>query len=76
MVHVERSIHISLIGLVEWVIFEALAGCHDKLGKSPIKWRKRPNIIMAVDWDVEHQFKQTQKFLQPRKSERITTIVN
>ena len=30
------------------------------LGKSPIKWRQRPNMITAVDWDIKHQFKQNQ----------------
>ena len=28
-------------------------------GKSPIIWGKRPDMIIAVDWDVKHQFKQT-----------------
>ena len=31
------------------------------MGKSPIKWRQRPNMTIAVDWDVKHQFKQTNK---------------
>ena len=31
------------------------------LGKSPTKWRQRPDMIIAVDWDVKHQFKQTNK---------------
>ena len=45
------------------VIFQALVGCHDILilGKSPIKWRQRPDMTVAVDWDVQHQFKQTNK---------------
>ena len=45
------------------VIFKALVGCHDILilGKSPIKWRQRPDMTLAVDWDVKHQFKQTNK---------------
>ena len=44
------------------VTFEALVGCHDILilGKSPIKWRQRPDMTLAVDWDV-NQFKQTKK---------------
>ena len=29
------------------------------LGKNPIKWRQRPDMTIAVDWDVKHQFKQT-----------------
>ena len=34
--------------------------CHDILilGKSPIKWRQHPDMTIAVDWDVKHQFKQ------------------
>ena len=32
------------------------------LGKSTIKWRQRPDMTMAVDWDVKHQTnKQTNK---------------
>ena len=31
------------------------------LGKSPIKWRQRPDMTIAVDWNVKHQFKQTHK---------------
>ena len=31
------------------------------LGKSPIKWRQRSDMTIAVDWDVKHQFKQTNK---------------
>ena len=27
-------------------------------GKSPIKWRQRPNMTLAVEQDVKHQFKQ------------------
>ena len=50
---VEASIPISLFGLVEW-IFQALVGCHDILilGKSPIKLSQRPDMTLAVDWDV------------------------
>ena len=38
--------------------------CHDilMLGKSSIKWRQRPDMTIAVDWDVKHQFKQTNIF--------------
>ena len=47
------------------VKFEALFGCHEILlfgKKNPIKWRQRPDITIAVDWDVKHQFKQINKF--------------
>ena len=42
-------------------IYEAHFECHDTLmlGKSPIKWRQRPDMTFAVDWDVKHQLKQT-----------------
>ena len=42
------------------VIFEAFVGCHDVLilVKSLMKWRQRPDMTLAVDWDVKHQFKQ------------------
>ena len=29
------------------------------LGRRPTKWRQRPNMTIVVDWDVKHQFKQT-----------------
>ena len=32
------------------------------LSKSPIKWRQRPDMTIAVDWDVKHQFNQTKLF--------------
>ena len=28
------------------------------LGRSPIKWRQRPVMIMSIDWGVKHQIKQ------------------
>ena len=50
------------IGLVGY-IYEAHFECHDilMLGKSPRKWQQRPDMTLAVDWDVKHQFKQTNK---------------
>ena len=44
-------------------VCEALVGCHDILilGKSPKKWRKRPDMTIAVGWDVKDQFKQILK---------------
>ena len=38
-----------------------MVGCYDILilDESPIKWRQRPDMTLAVDWDVKHQFKQT-----------------
>ena len=40
------------------VIFEALFECHGILisCKSPIKLMQRPYMTIAVDWDVKHQF--------------------
>ena len=28
------------------------------VGKRPIKWRQRPDMSFAVDWDVKNKFKQ------------------
>ena len=33
------------------------------LGKSPIKCRQRPDMTIAVDWVVKHQFKQTNQMV-------------
>ena len=43
------------------VIFE----CHGirMLRKSPIKWRQRPDMTIAVDCDVKNQFKEIIKRL-------------
>ena len=50
--------------------------CHDilMLGKSPIKWRQHPDMTIAVDWDVKHQFKQTNlMILFPSSSKLLTS---
>ena len=54
---VKPSIQISRIGLGGY-IYEAHFECHDilMLGKNPIKWRHRPDMTIAVDWDVKHRF--------------------
>ena len=46
-------------------IYEAHFECHHilMLGKSPIKWRQRPDMTIAVDWDVKHQFKKNKKMV-------------
>ena len=37
------------------------------LGKRSIKWmRQRPDVTIAVDWDVKHHFKETKPFRVPR----------
>ena len=61
MVQAEPSIHTNLIDLVGWLYIEAPFGCYDILilGTSPINWRQRPDMTIAVDWDAKHQFKQT-----------------
>ena len=63
MVQVKPLIHISLLWLSWMVIFQALVRCHGIpiLGKSPIKWRQRPDMTLAVVWDVKNQFKRTNK---------------
>ena len=50
-----------------WVViysYEAHFECHDTLmlSKSPIKWRQCPDMTIAVDWGVKHNFKQTNKY--------------
>ena len=54
-----HELYLSLDGYT----YEAHFECHDilMLGKSPIKWRQCPDMTIAVDWDVKHQFKQTDK---------------
>ena len=58
-------------GLVGFYVYEAHFECHDILmvnGKSPIKRMQLPDMTIAVDWDVKHQFKQTnKKFLSGHK---------
>ena len=58
-----QTIHTYKPYWLGWVVifFEAHFVCHDilMLGKSPIKWRQRPDMAIAVDWDVKRQFKQT-----------------
>ena len=51
----------ALLAYLGGYIYEAHFECHDilMLGKSPIKWRQRLDMTIAVDWDVKHQFKQT-----------------
>ena len=48
-----------------WVVYyEAHFECHDilMLDKSPIIWRRqRPEMSIAIDWDVKHQINQTNK---------------
>ena len=48
-------------------MFESLSRCHNVLilGKSHLKGKQRPNMVIAVDLHVKHQFKQT---LTPRIS--------
>ena len=72
-------IRISLLWLSWVVIFQALAGCHDNLilGKSPLKWRHRPDKTLAVDWDVKHQLKRKKKKKRKEKCDDIDfDIVN
>ena len=55
----------ALLAKLGGYINEASFECHDilLLGKGPIKWRLRPDMTIAVDWDVKHQLKQTNKTL-------------
>ena len=51
-------------------IYEAHFECHVTLmlGKSPIKWRQRPDMTFAVDWDVKHQLKHSKLCVFLRRS--------
>ena len=51
-------------------ISEVLFGSPDilMLGKSPKKRRQHPKMILAVDWDVKHHFKQKLKHGNSRSS--------
>ena len=40
---------------------KAQFGCNLMLGKSFTKWRQRPAITIADEWDANHQFKQAKK---------------
>ena len=53
--------YICLICLIWMVIFQTRFGCHDVLilGRSPMNWRQRSDMTIAVDQDVKHQFRQT-----------------
>ena len=57
-------------------IFQAFAGCPDILilGKSPIKLKQRPDMTLSVDWDVKHQFKQTNKHVFVRLVYKLYSI--
>ena len=41
---------IGIFGLLGWLYFKAHFGCHDTLmlGRISIKWRRRPDITIAV----------------------------
>ena len=51
----------ALLALLGGYIYEAYFECHVILilGKCLIKGRHRPDMTIAVDWDVKHHFKQT-----------------
>ena len=71
------------------VIFETLFGCHDILilgyyvlfvwlcldNTSPIKVWQRHDMTIAVDWDVKHQFNQTNKDTESLKVLNFTILV-
>ena len=57
---VKSSIYMVPFFLLGWLHLKAHFGCHGiMLGRSPIKWRQRPDMAIAVEWGVKHQFKQT-----------------
>ena len=46
------------------------------LGKKPLKWRQRPDMTIAVDWDVKHKFKQTNSFREIKNDMKYLMILN
>ena len=65
-----QAVHTYKSQWFNWVvIFEAIFGCHGVLilGLSPIKWRQRPDMTIAVDCNPKHQFKQSKKLWSKRK---------
>ena len=57
----EVELYVGLIGLVWWLYLKHFLYVMTSLisGTNPIKWRQRPDMTIAVDWDIKHQFKQT-----------------
>ena len=53
-----QTIHTCKPYWLSWLfIFEIHFGCHDNLilGKSPIKWGRRPDMTMTVDGDATNK---------------------
>ena len=49
---------------LSWVVIfmEHILGVMTSLDISPIKWKQRIDMTIAVDWDVKHQFKHIFQF--------------
>ena len=43
-------------------------------GTCPTLWRQRPDITTAVDWDVKHLFKQTNKVIFNEQAQYVINI--
>ena len=54
----EKWFMLDYSGLVGWLYFKHLLYVIIMLGKSPITWRQRSGMTLAVDWDFKHQLKQ------------------
>ena len=57
---VNLSKHKSLCGLVGWLYLKHFLDVMTSLF-STIKWRQRPDMTLAVDWDVKHQYTETNR---------------
>ena len=53
-------------------IVKAHFECHDirMLGKSLIKRRQKPDITIAIDWDVKHQLKKKKNKKKKKKKKK------
>ena len=52
-----QTIHTYKRYWLSWVVIfmkHILSVMTSSLGKSPMKWRQRPDMTIAVDWDVKH----------------------
>ena len=60
----------SFRGQLGWLYLKHFFGCQDILilSKSPIKWRQRPDMNIAIDWDVRDQFNKQERPTETIKS--------
>ena len=70
-----QTIHTYELYWLTWVVIFMKRILSVMLGKSPIKWRQRPDMTIAVDRDVKHQFKQTHSISLTSMSESLRVLL-